>query len=91
VPGSGEWWIRYNDSTGRYRRAKAGSKSVAIKLADQRRTEALPGKNLPERIRPATIPFSDIAKDALSYSKANKVSCRHGAGRMGTLLGWFRE
>jgi len=57
VPGSGEWWIRYNDSNGRYRREKAGSKSVAIKLVDKRRTDALQGKKLPERLRRATVSF----------------------------------
>jgi site-specific recombinase XerD len=91
IPGSGEWWIRYNDSNGRYRREKAGSKSVAIKLVDKRRTEALQGKKLPERLRRATVSFGEIAKDALAYSKANKLSYRHDAGRMETLLGWFRE
>lgn len=91
VPGSGEWWIRYNDSNGRYRREKAGSKSVAIKLADKRRTEALQNKKLPERLRRATVSFGELAKDALAYSKANKLSYRHDAGRMETLLGWFRE
>ena len=91
VPGSGEWWIRYNDSTGRYRREKAGSKSVAIKLVDKRRSQALEGKKLPERLRRPTVTFAEIAKDALAYSKANKLSYRHDAGRMETLLGWFRE
>jgi site-specific recombinase XerD len=91
VPGSGEWWIRYNDSNGRYRREKAGSKSVAIKLVDKRRTEALQGKKLPERLRRATVSFGEIAKDALAYSKASKLSYRHDAGRMETLLSWFRE
>jgi site-specific recombinase XerD len=91
VPGSGEWWIRYNDSNGRYRREKAGSKSVALKLVDKRRTEALQNKKLPERLRRATVPFSEIAKDALTYSKASKLSYRHDSGRMETLLGWFRE
>jgi hypothetical protein len=41
VPGSGEWWIRYVDSAGRYRREKAGSKSTAIGLVRKRKTEAL--------------------------------------------------
>jgi integrase len=91
VPGSGEWWIRYNDSNGRYRREKAGSKSVAIKLVDKRRTEALQGKKLPESLRRATVSFGEIAKDALVYSKANKRSYRHDSGRMETLLEWFRE
>jgi site-specific recombinase XerD len=91
VPGSGEWWIRYNDSNGRYRREKAGSKSVAIKLVDKRRTQALEGKKLPEKLRRATVSFAEIAKDALAYSKSTKLSYRHDAGRMETLLGWFRE
>jgi site-specific recombinase XerD len=91
VPGSGEWWIRYNDSNGRYRREKAGSKSVAIKLVDKRRTHALEGKKLPENLRRATVSFAEIAKDALAYSRSAKLSYRHDAGRMETLLGWFRE
>jgi site-specific recombinase XerD len=91
IPGSGEWWIRYNDSAGRYRREKAGSKSVAIKLVDKRRTQALEGKKLPEKLRRATVTFADIARDALAYSKANKLSYRNDACRMETLLSWFRE
>jgi site-specific recombinase XerD len=91
VRDSGEWWICYWDAQGRKRREKAGSKSVAIKLVDKRRTEALQGKKLPESLRRATVTFADIAKDALAYSKANKLSYRHDSGRMETLLGWFRE
>ena len=30
--GSGIWWIRYSDSTGRIRREKAGTESAAIAL-----------------------------------------------------------
>jgi site-specific recombinase XerD len=91
VSGSGEWWICYWDAGGRKRREKAGSKSVAIKLVDKRRTEALQGKKLPESLRRATVTFADIAKDALAYSKSNKLSYRHDSGRMETILGWFRE
>jgi len=58
---------------------------------DKRRTEALQGKKLPESLRRATVTFGDIAKDALAYSKANKLSYRHDAGRMETLLRWFGE
>src|SRR5215472_994658 len=29
IPGSGEWWIRYVDAEGRYRREKAGTKGAA--------------------------------------------------------------
>jgi site-specific recombinase XerD len=93
APGSGEWWIRYNDANGRYRREKAGSKSVAIKLVDKRRTEALQNRKLPERLRRATVTFAEIARDAQTYSKVHKAGTtyRCDAGRMEVVLGWFRE
>ena len=91
VPGSGEWWIRYTDCAGRYRREKAGTKGAAIDLYRKRKTEALAGKKLPEKLRQATVAFAEIARDALAYSKANKLSYRNDACRMQTLLSWFRE
>jgi site-specific recombinase XerD len=91
VPGSDEWWIRYNDSNGRYRREKAGSKSVAIKLVDKRRTEALQGKKLPEKLRRAIVTFADISRDALAYSKAHKRTYDDDLTRMERMLGWFRD
>ncbi len=91
MPGSGEWWIRYNDSNGRYRREKAGSKSVAIKLVEKRRTEALQGKKLPEKLRHATVTFADISRDALAYSKAHKRTYGDDLARMERILGWFRD
>src|SRR5271156_5893030 len=87
----GVWFIRYVDAQGRYRREKAPTKGAAIDLYRKRKTEALMGKKLPEKLRRATISFAEIAKDALAYSKANKLSYRHDFGRMETLLGWFRE
>ncbi len=87
----GEWWIRFVDAQGRYRREKAGTKSAAILLYRKRKTEALEGKKLPEKLRRATVTFAEIARDALAYSKANKLSYRNDAGRMEVLLGWFRE
>jgi site-specific recombinase XerD len=44
-------------------------------------------------LRRATISFAEIAREALSYSKAYKASTtyRCDAGRMEVLLGWFRE
>ena len=30
VPGSGEWWIRYNDSNGRYRREERLAARVSL-------------------------------------------------------------
>jgi site-specific recombinase XerD len=91
VPGSGEWWIRYVDAQGRYRREKAGTKGVAIDLVRKRKNEALQGKKLPEKLRRATVSFADIARDALAYSKANKLSYRSDRCRMEALLRWFRE
>jgi integrase len=88
-PGSNEWWIRYVDSQGRYRREKAGTKGSAIKLYRKRKTEALQGKKLPETLRRATVTFDEIAKDALVYSKANKRSHRDDGYRMKRLTAWF--
>jgi hypothetical protein len=64
APGSGEWWIRYVDAQGRYRREKAGTKSNAIDLVRKRKTEALQGKKLPEKLRRATVTFVDISTDS---------------------------
>jgi site-specific recombinase XerD len=93
VPGSGIWWIRFNDAQGRYRREKAGTKGMAIDLYRKRKVEALEAKKLPERIRRATVTFAAIAKDALAYSKVHKAgtSYRCDVGRMEVLLRWFRE
>jgi site-specific recombinase XerD len=87
----GVWYIRYVDSQGRYRREKAGTKGSAIDLYRKRKTEALMGKKLPEKLRRATVTFADIAREALTYSKANKLSYRNDLGRMEILLRWFRE
>ena len=62
VPGSGEWWIRYVDASGRYRREKAGTKGVAIDLVRKRKTDALQGKKLPEKLRRRVVRFSELAK-----------------------------
>jgi site-specific recombinase XerD len=93
VPGSGDWWIRYVDAQGRFRREKAGNKSAALMLYRKRKTEALEGKKLPEKLRRAAVAFVEIARDALAYSKIHKAgtSYRCDAGRMEVLLGWFRE
>jgi len=92
VPGKNSpWWICFWDAQGRKRREKAGTKSAAIDLYRKRKNEALEGKKLPEKLRRATVTFAEIAKDALVYSKANKLSHRTDKVRMETLLSWFRE
>ena len=71
VAGSDDWWIRYVDAEGRYRREKAGTKSMAIDLYRKRKTEALQGKKLPERLRRRIVPFSELCDDALRHAKHN--------------------
>jgi len=91
VSGSGEWWIRYVDAQGRYRREIAGTRSAAGKLYRKRKTEALQGKKLPETLRRATVTFADISRDALAYSKAHKRTYKDDVQRMERMLGWFRD
>lgn len=93
VPGSGVWWIRYADSTGRIRREKAGTKENAKTLYHKRKTQALEGRKLPEKLRRPRVSFPEIAQDALAYSKAHKVHEAYRIDRwhMETLLTWFRE
>lgn len=87
----GQWWIRYVDAQGRYRREKAGTKGAAIDLVRKRKTDALIGKKLPEKLRRATVTFADIARDALAYSKAHKRTYGDDVARMERILKWFRD
>jgi site-specific recombinase XerD len=87
----GEWWIRYIDAEGRFRREKAGTKGNAIDLYRKRKTQALEGKKLPEKLRRATVTFADIAREALTYSKAHKLTYGDDVARMEVMLGWFRD
>jgi integrase len=89
VPNSGEWWIRYVDAQGRYRREKAGTWSNADKLLTKRKNEALQGKKLPETLRQRVVPFAKIADDALAYSRRYKRSYRDDESRMKRLVEWF--
>ena len=79
VPGSGVWWIRYADATGRIRREKAGTKSVAITLYRKRKTEALQNRKLPERLRRRNVPIpmkvvSDSDLIPVTHSDAKPVT-----------------
>src|SRR5271169_6158345 len=87
----GVWYVRYVDSQGRYRREKAGPKGAAIDLYRKRKTEALMGKKLPEKLRRATVTFADIARDALAYSRAHKLTYEDDVTRMERILNWFRD
>jgi hypothetical protein len=89
VPGSGMWWIQYFDAEGRRRREKAGLKSTAGILYRKRKNEALQGKKLPERLRARVVRFSELAKDALEYCKANNLGQQFDGYRIGRLTEEF--
>lgn len=87
----GQWWIRYSDSQGRFRREKAGTKSMAIDLYRKRKTEALAGKKLPENLRQVNMPtmrgFSQRFIDAIKIERASKPqTIRFYAQQMTALL-----
>jgi integrase len=87
--GTGIWWIRYADQTGRIRREKAGTKGGALKLYAKRKTEVLQGKKLPEQLRAKAITFSELAEDAIEWAKANKRSWDDDVIRLKPLLEAF--
>jgi site-specific recombinase XerD len=91
VPGSGEWWIRYIDATGKLRREKVGTKSAAIALVEKRRTEVRERLKLPENFRARPASFADLSKDALAYSRARKLSHRDDQCRMAKIVEEFGD
>ena len=60
VPGSGEWWVRFADGSGRIRREKCGAKSAAIQLYFKRKNQIREHPKLPENLR-TVVRISDIA------------------------------
>jgi integrase len=83
VPGSGVWWIHYYDADGHRRRERVGSKSNATRLYQKRKTQAWEGMKVPENLRARPVTFSDLATDALEYSKSRKpLSHRDDQSRM---------
>lgn len=91
VPGSGVWWIRYADASGRIRREKAGTKTAAKKLYNKRKTEVLEGKKLPEMLRAKAVAFFVLAADALEYAKVHKRSWEDDTIRMKPLQATFGD
>ena len=87
--GSGIWWVRHADSQGRLRREKAGTKSSALSLYRKRKTEALEGRKLPEKLRRPPVTFMDISRAALEYSEAHKRTHSDDVRIMKRLRAWF--
>ncbi len=71
VPGSGIWWVRFADGSGRIRREKVGSKSAAIQLYMRRKNQVREQTKLPENLR-TVVRVSDIAPAIEKDYKANK-------------------
>ncbi len=76
VPGSGIWWIRYADASGRLRREKAGTRGMAVMLYRKRKMQALQGKKLPETIRRKAVLFRDLVEDAVTYAREHHQTNR---------------
>jgi hypothetical protein len=89
-PGSGEWWIQYY-AGGRRHREKAGTKSNAKDLYRKRKTEALGGQKLPEKLRTRAVTFQQIADAALEYSRTETGSYQHDVYRMAPLSEHFGQ
>jgi|SRR6185437_5523876 len=87
----GEWWIRFVDAQGRYRREKAGTWASARDLYTKRKNDALEGRKLPEKLRRAPVSFKEIASDALAWSDEHKRSAANDHYRMKKLLEWFGD
>lgn len=74
--GSGMWWCRWADGSGRLHREKCGTKSSAIAVYRKRKLAVLEGQLLPGKIRQVKMPtlagFSQRFMDAISVECAAK-------------------
>jgi integrase len=71
LPGSGIWWVRFADGSGRIRREKVGSKSAAIQLYMRRKNQVREQTKLPENLR-TVVRISDLAPAIEKDYRANK-------------------
>jgi integrase len=91
MPGSGQWWIRYADCTGRIRREKAGTWVSARDLYIKRKAGVLQGRKLPERLRQRPISFRELADDAIAYIKQEYARPADDVARAKIVKEWFGE
>ncbi len=89
VLGSGVWWVRYADSTGRIRREKVGNKGAAIKLYQKRKTQVLQGVKLPENFKAKLVEMSVLIHDALEHCRNNNRGFAQDRLRLLTILREF--
>jgi site-specific recombinase XerD len=87
--GSDVWWINYYVA-GQRHREKAGARGKAVSLYQKRKSDALAGIKLPDSLRvKKAVLFSDLATDAMVYSKAHKRSHRGDVSNLNSLLPVF--
>ncbi|MGC2266136.1 MAG: site-specific integrase [Candidatus Acidiferrales bacterium] len=85
----GDWYIRYVDAQGVYRREKAGTKGAAIDLYRKRKFEALQGRKLPEKLRRPIVPFIELCDDTEAYIRRRYARPQHDIGRLENIKKWF--
>lgn len=78
-PGSGIWWVRYTDASGRERREKAGTRGMALGLLAKRKTEVLAGKKLPETLRRKAVSVRELLDLAAAHVRAHYSTVRVAA------------
>jgi hypothetical protein len=80
--GSGVWYVRYADASGKLRRERVGPKSAALHLYSKRKTQIHLQEKLPENFRVKSVSFQKLADGALLWSEANKKSYPARSGRL---------
>jgi integrase len=91
ITGSGDWWIRYADETGKIRREKAGSYDTAVKLRRKRKNQIDSGEKLPINMRTRVVRFSELCEDARAYVKANNRGQQFDCYRIDKLKAAFGD
>ena len=89
VPGSGVWWVRYADASGRIRREKAGNKGAAITLYRKRKTQVLQGAKLPESLKAKPVEMRMLIADAMEHCQNNNRGFAQDKLRLQAILREF--
>jgi len=67
---SGIWWVCYFDEQGRKHRERVGSKALARKVYQKRKTEVQERRFFPERIRQRDVSLRQMIEDHLERAEA---------------------
>ena len=78
--GSGVWYIRFKDESGRLHKEKVGPKGLAQKVYQKRRTQIAERRFFPETLKPWDPLFSDYIDDYVARRRST-VRDPSGAGR----------